>query len=288
MKSIILAAILMATPAAAYAKAQQPLAEVNGKAISRAEAEKRLWAIYGEKMTDALITEEVMLQTAAKFNIKPDAKDLALELAEMKKSYGGEDGYKAALARHNMTEREVRTNIEQQQMIRAVVKKLSGVNITDADAEKFFNENKDKFAAPTAVQLRQMLLASKTKASDMLAALKAGADFEKLAKEVSDDPAAKQTGGEMGYVDETSLIEPVAIAIAKLTPGGLSDVLEVDGKFYIIKVEGRKPSVPAQFGAVREQIKQTLEQSAIDKTAGQIIEKLRGEAKIKNYYIEGK
>jgi parvulin-like peptidyl-prolyl isomerase len=65
-------------------------------------------------------------------------------------------------------------------------------------------------------------------------------------------------------------------------------VLEVDGKFYIIKVEGRKPSVPAQFGAVREQIKQTLEQSAIDKTAGQIIEKLRGEAKIKNYYIEGK
>jgi len=278
----------MATPAAAYAKAQQPLAEVNGKAISRAEAEKRLWAIYGEKMTDALITEEVMLQTAAKFNIKPDAKDLALELAEMKKSYGGEDGYKAALARHNMTEREVRTNIEQQQMIRAVVKKLSGVNITDADAEKFFNENKDKFAAPTAVQLRQMLLASKTKASDMLAALKAGADFEKLAKEVSDDPAAKQTGGEMGYVDETSLIEPVAIAIAKLTPGGLSDVLEVDGKFYIIKVEGRKPSVPAQFGAVREQIKQTLEQSAIDKTAGQIIEKLRGEAKIKNYYIEGK
>ena len=85
------------------------------------------------------------------------------------------------------------------------------IKLTDADIKKFFEENKERLAQPETVTARHILVKvdkgaddkakaqAKDKAEGLRKQLQNGADFAKLAKENSDDPGSKETGGEYTF-----------------------------------------------------------------------------------------
>lgn len=276
-------AVVMLLAAQAGAAPNKYVAEVNGSKISRVEAEKRLWTLYGASITEELITAEVVAQTAKKLGVSVPPAELDRAFAELRAASGGDSVFGKALAERGVTEAAVKTALGKQLLTAAVVKKVAGITVTDEAAEKFFKENADKFGAPASAKIRELFLADRRQADDMLAALNAGADFEKLARARSADPAASATGGEMGYVPLARLMPQAAAAIDATAVGAHTGVIDTGKGFSILLVEDKRAAVPAEFGMVKADVLRALEQAEIDKAAPAVLARLRADAKIKKF-----
>ena len=87
-------------------------------------------------------------------------------------------------------------------------------------------------AAPTITRDKP---AAKKQAEALLARAKKGEDFAKLARESSDDPTAKQHGGSLGSFDRATMTPAFSNAAFALKPNQLSDVVETEFGFHVIK-----------------------------------------------------
>ncbi|MCR9183358.1 MAG: peptidylprolyl isomerase [Flavobacteriaceae bacterium] len=69
----------------------------------------------------------------------------------------------------------------------------------------------------------------------------AGQDFETLAKEYSEEPNAKESGGSLGYFKGLGMVYPFETAAYNTPVGGVSDVIRTQFGYHILKVNGRRP-----------------------------------------------
>lgn len=87
--------------------------------------------------------------------------------------------------------------------------------------------------------------------------LTAGEDFGTVARSASEGGKADE-GGDWGWVEVQQLRSELVAAIERLQPGELSDVIETEKEYYIIKVEGKKSAFVIPFEDVKHQIEQGL------------------------------
>jgi len=92
---------------------------------------------------------------------------------------------------------------------------------------------------------------ARKRAEEILQKVRSGADFAKLAKEFSDDPGSKQNGGSLGAIPRSQVaalfVPEFAKAVGALQPGQVSDLVKTQYGFHIIRLDGVKPNVPADF-----------------------------------------
>jgi hypothetical protein len=83
--------------------------------------------------------------------------------------------------------------------------------------------------------------------------VRAGESFETLAKEYSSDPSNKDKGGDLGWFGRGRMVKAFEDAAFALQPGQVSDVVQTQFGYHIIKVEERR-SAPSQTGQPEEQV----------------------------------
>lgn len=92
---------------------------------------------------------------------------------------------------------------------------------------------------------------ARKRAEEILQKVRSGGDFAKLAKEFSDDPGSKQNGGSLGAIPRSQVaalfVPEFAKAVEALQPGQVSDLVKTQYGFHIIRLDGVKPNVPADF-----------------------------------------
>jgi parvulin-like peptidyl-prolyl isomerase len=81
---------------------------------------------------------------------------------------------------------------------------------------------------------------ARQKAEDLLKRARAGEDFDKLAKENSDEPGAKETGGDLGWFGKGRMVKPFEDAAFALKDNEISDIVESQFGFHIIQVLGHR------------------------------------------------
>jgi peptidyl-prolyl cis-trans isomerase C len=132
--------------------------------------------------------------------------------------------------------------------------KLAEQGLTRADMVQFYKTfntlailindsvfNAHELSIPERVRASHILVANESTAKDVLAQLKAGTSFEELAAKYNSDASAN-TGGDLGYFTKGQMVPEFEAAAFALPVGGLSDVVQTQFGFHIIKVTDKKPS----------------------------------------------
>jgi peptidyl-prolyl cis-trans isomerase D len=146
-----------------------------------------------------------------------------------------------------------------------------GAQVSDADIEQEYNAFKtERYTEPEEVHARHILLtvapdaddkqrdAARARATAVLERLKKGEDFAAVAKEVSEDKANKDNGGDLGFIRRGRAEEAFESAAFALQPGELSGVVETRFGFHVIRVDERRAVREKPLSEVRDEIAETL------------------------------
>jgi len=131
----------------------------------------------------------------------------------------------------------------------------------EAAARAQYNADPSKFRTGDQTRVRHILIQGNTekgleKARQVLAEVKAGADFEKVAREKSADPGSAARGGDLGWFEAGRMVPEFDEAVAKLkNPGDISDLVRSQFGWHIIKLEGRRPGGVRTYEEVREDLR---------------------------------
>src|SRR5436309_9253017 len=158
---------------------------------------------------------------------------------------------------------------------------LSQVEVKDDDVAEYYALHKeDKFTESEQVRARHILIkaaadagadakaAARNKAEELLAKVKAGADFAALAKESSQDPGSGAKGGDLGLFARGRMTPAFEEAAFALQAGGVSDVVETPFGFHVIKVEEHRPGGAKPLESVHDEIADALKQERCRALAG--------------------
>lgn len=139
----------------------------------------------------------------------------------------------------------------------------------DAEDEGDAKDGKDKKPADKPKPLTKD--EARKKAADLLARVRKGEDFAKLAKENSDDPGSKDKGGEYDFFRRGNMVPEFEKAAFALKPGEVSDLVETQFGFHIIKLEERRTAPdPSADQKVKQQIVDKLKQDKLEQQIDQI------------------
>lgn len=139
----------------------------------------------------------------------------------------------------------------------------------EGDDEGDTKDAKDKKPASKPKTLTKEEALQKTQA--LLERARKGEDFAKLASENSDDPGSKDKGGEYDFFGHGKMVPEFEKAAFGLKPGEISEPVETQFGFHIIKLEERRTAAPPDSDQkVRQQITEKLKQEKVDARIEQI------------------
>jgi peptidyl-prolyl cis-trans isomerase C len=140
-------------------------------------------------------------------------------------------------------------------------------------AREHYAARRDEFQLPEQFKAAHILKkvqcdcerqSQRQKIESLLTQLRAGGDFAVLAKAESNDPGSAAQGGDLGqWLKRGDLVVPFADAMAKLEIGQLSDVVETQYGFHLIKLLDRQPARLQSFEEVQPSLEQRLQQSYV-------------------------
>ena len=111
------------------------------------------------------------------------------------------------------------------------------------------------------------------------AELQAGGDFAELARRHSEDNSAFE-GGDLGAVPRGRMVKPFEDALYALAPGQVSDVVQTNSGYHLIRSDSKVPAVTQPLDAVRDGIRARLLAEKRTALAREVVARLRTEAKV--------
>ena len=115
-----------------------------------------------------------------------------------------------------------------------------------------------------------ILVPTEEEAKALKAALDGGEDFAALASEKTQDPSGKGNGGDLGWFGAGMMVEPFETAVMAMQPGQISDPVQTQFGWHVIKLqEVRNAAVPT-LDEVRPEIEGKLQQEAVEKKIAEL------------------
>jgi len=133
------------------------------------------------------------------------------------------------------------------------------------------------------VRARHILLKTEEEANKVVAALKKGADFAKLAREKSTGPSKVQ-GGDLGWFAKGEMVPEFDKVVFKLKKGEYTKKpVRTQFGWHVIKVEGKREKAPPSLESVRNQLARTMAREVFQTE----VKRLKKQAKIRRYNADG-
>lgn len=221
---------------------------------------------------ESMIQSRLITQFVAAKKIKVEAGEVEKTIADIKKRLAevGAD-MSAVLQSEGLTETTLRERISQEMAVEKYVKS----EVTDQNAEAYFNAHKGEFIVPK-VRASHILLAyepqspaeEKKAANDKIAAIRQeivnGADFAEAARKYSACPS-KEQGGDLDFFTREEMAKPFSDAAFSMKPGEISQPVETQFGVHLIKVT--EVNSGATFAEAKDNVLNTLYQQALEKAA---------------------
>lgn len=243
------------------------------------EIEGRKFAdIAREKLLDMLVDEKLQLKKAEELKIAATDEEVNNEIESAKKYFDSEEKFNEFLKEQSLDLEYFKQSVKKDLTIKKLVDKLTeNVTVTDEEIKEYYNTHQNEFMS---VKASHILLETKEEAEKILQRIKAGEDFAELAKQHSTDPSAKENSGNLDYFRHGDMVEPFENAAFALKPGEISEIVQTDFGFHIIKVEDSKLD---KFEDAKEQIKGNMLNSKKSSEYGKLLEEMRKNAEIEKF-----
>ncbi|MBI4831796.1 MAG: peptidylprolyl isomerase [Candidatus Lindowbacteria bacterium] len=303
------------------AEAKQPaedkIASVNGVIIKRSDFDReakrlqRQVSMMGKPLApseisdmrkevlDNLIGAELLYQESQKAGIKVEETAINEKIDALKKRFPAETDYQNWLAKMGATEVELKSQLERRDAVELFVNKevVEKISVPEEEMKDFYDKNPDFFKQPEQVKASHILIKvdqnadpaqkaeARKKIEEIQQKLKEGADFAELGKEHSDCPS-KVKGGDLGYFRRGQMVKPFEEAAFALNPGEMSDIVETNFGFHIIKVTDKKSEGTTPYDEVKARLETYLKQQKVQDAVSAYVDKLEENAKIERYLEE--
>jgi peptidyl-prolyl cis-trans isomerase C len=140
---------------------------------------------------------------------------------------------------------------------------------TKAAYEQYKKETGDK-----EYSARHILVKTETEAADIIAQVKKGGDFAKLAKEKSLDTGNKDKGGDIGWFSPEGMVKPFRDAVTSMKKGDVSTApVQTQYGWHVIKLADTRPTKFVSYDKAKPELESRLQQMKIQKFLVELKEK---------------
>ncbi len=262
---------------------------------------------------DELINNHILLEKAKTLGLQAADGEVEDKFTEFKSPYTEEE-FQRQLKARGYTVDDLRNDIRQQLSIQKVINHevVAKITVTDQDVQDFYNQNRAQFnVTETQYRIAQIVITphkdpglrnrknddattdaeARRKAAALEQQLSTGADFAQVAMDYSEDPASAGSGGDLGYVPESSLSQSdpaLKKEVLAMKPGQISGVIVLRDSYRILKLVSkeapgqRELSDPAVQQSIRDNIRNRKEQLL----RAAYLAVARNNAKITNYLAQ--
>ena len=289
-----------------------PVVKVNGSVITKPELDRAVKALLmqnrvsqplppeqmkkaAEVALEQLTAAELLYQEGKKLEIRNLEQLVEERYQKNRAGFPSQAEYEKTLGSMGMTDKDVREAMRREIVVNNFVQQqfFAKAACSEEQARKFYEDNKAKLflkgerlsASHILVSVDQKGAAqdrqkAKQKAEALLKRGQNGEDFAQVARKESTCPS-KAVGGELGVFGRGQMtlpFEQAAYALKK--QGDLSQVVESEFGYHIIKLKERIAPSTERYEEVREKIVQFLKQEQTRNTVAEFVAKLRSKAKI--------
>ncbi len=263
------------------------VARVNGESVTKAEFEAAVAAIEQQNrgkvppeqrdrifraVLDQLVGVKLLAQEVKARKVSVPDADVDAQITAIRQQFPSEDVFNQALKAQQKTVDGLKADARRDLSISKLLQDALAdkVAVTSEQAKKFYDENPDRFKQPEQVRASHILIgvpqgadavtkdAARTRAEGLLKQVKAGKDFAALAKEHSQDPGSAVQGGDLGYFPRGQMVGAFDEAAFTQAPGTISDLVETQFGFHIIKVVEKRAARTVPLEEVKPKLDEFL------------------------------
>ncbi|HDR3490369.1 peptidylprolyl isomerase PrsA [Bacillus wiedmannii] len=218
------------------------VATATDSTIKKSDFEKQLKDRYGKDMLYEMMAQDVITK---KYKVSDD--DVDKEVQKAKKQYG--DQFTAVLENNRLKdEADFKNQIKFKLAMNEAIKK----SVTEKDVKDHYKPE---------IKASHILVSDENEAKEIKKKLDAGASFEELAKQESQDLLSKDKGGDLGYFNSGTMAPEFETAAYKLKVGQISNPVKSPNGYHIIKLTDKKDLKP--YNEVKDSIRKNLEAERI-------------------------
>ena len=246
-----------------------------------------------KQAVENLINQKLLLQIAEENKITAPESEVDQALVKIKNQFPSEDAFEQRIKQLSMTKATIKEDIQKNLKIQKLLaEELKDVkNPTDSEIKTYYESNSEQFEIPEQIKASHILLktepgmdeAEKAQKRLELAKLKGeiegGANFAEMAKTHSDCPSS-QKGGDLGFFGRGQMVKEFENTAFEMEVGEISDVVETQFGYHIIKLTGHKDGQTMPFTDVEDRISNILLQKQKENEISSYLDSLRNDATI--------
>jgi len=267
------------------------VAKVNGLEISKTELLRRVDALKAQippsevppdfyrRVLDELIGFELLYQAVEAKNLAPTEAEIESEFENQSEGFGGPAAFAKALAKQGISPAQVKLDLKKEIGIQRMVERdiVPEVTVTEEEKRTFYDGNPDEMQESPEFRVAHILIqvaedatpevkeAARKKTSSLRSMIEMGQDFGNLAGRNSGDPGSKDNGGELPWMSKGQAVPPFETAAMALDIGELSDVVETQFGFHILKLLERRGGELIPYEEVQARIEEYLKRMNLQK-----------------------
>ena len=306
--ALVAGALMVATlPAHAAELVDRLAAVVNGEIITYSELEKRvgpqLSALRAEPdpevrrkkrqeilqaTLDVLIGEKLLEADAKELELTVSDADLKLALDDVKAQNGLDDAqFERMLAQEGFSYEEyrrfMRNHLTRMKLMN--MKLRNKVKVSEADLRSEYARYANAEGGDVEVEARHILIEvpGSAPAAEVEAARRRAAEFARRARQPDvdfDDLVSEAEGGDLGTFGRGVMMPDFERAAFALEPGEVSEPVRSASGWHVIQVTDRHVVPAKTFDEVKEQLRQSLFASQMERYSAQLIQELRQKASV--------
>jgi peptidyl-prolyl cis-trans isomerase C len=263
------------------------IANVNGTAISTEDVEQEVKAILSQyqqqippeqlktmlpeikkQAVESIINRYLLYEEVERQNIDVDADRVEEEIQKIAGQFPSQEAFEEQLGNHGISLDVMERDLGQQFRVDTLIRNYvdtKNIKVTNEEVVNFYESNPDSFQSPEQVRASHILLKvdsgesqevksqKRLEMAGIIGRIEKGADFAEMAQTHSDCPS-KQKGGDLGLFGRGQMVKPFEEAAFKLAAGEVSDIVETEFGYHVIKLVEKNEARKEEFETVKDQI----------------------------------